>query len=131
MSEQQNNYVYSVSAVHNGTLKPVLILALASVAASLVTGQDRAVLLGQAVNALRDHRPEDAISILEPLIKSQPDDYKALTLLGVALSANGKSEDAVGAFEHALQVRPLYPPALKGLAASEMTLKQYDPAKKH
>lgn len=112
-------------------LKPALIVALAWVAASLLTGQDWSALLEQAVNALRDHRPEDAISILDPLIKSQPDDYKALTLLGMAFSAGGKNEDAVQAFERALQVRRLYPPALKGLAASEMTLNQYDPAKKH
>ena len=123
--------MYSVRAVHNRTLKPVLIFALTSVAASLVSGQDRAALIRQAVSALRDQHPKNAISILEPLIKSQPDDYKALTILGMALSANGKSEEALGVFEHALQVRPLHPPALKGLAASEMTLKQYDPAKKH
>jgi tetratricopeptide (TPR) repeat protein len=131
VSSDEQNDMYSVRAVHNRTLKPVLIFALTSVAASLVSGQDRAALIRQAVSALRDQHPKNAISILEPLIKSQPDDYKALTILGMALSANGKSEEALGVFEHALQVRPLYPPALKGLAASEMTLKQYDPAKKH
>jgi tetratricopeptide (TPR) repeat protein len=100
-------------------------------AAWLAVGQDRNALLGEAVSALRNHQPENAILLVEPLIKSQPDDYKALAVLGMALSADGKSEDAVRVFEHALQVRPMYPPALKGLAASEMTLKQYNSAKEH
>jgi len=111
-------------------LKPALIF-LACIAAPLLTGQDRNALVDQAVAALRDHRPDAAIAVLEPLIQSQPDDYKALTLMGMALSANGRGEEAVRAFEQALQVRPLYPPALKGLAASEMTLKRYDSAKRH
>jgi tetratricopeptide (TPR) repeat protein len=111
-------------------LNPAFVFVLACLAASLVTGQDRNALLGQAVSALRDHHPDSAVSILEPLIKSQPDDYKALTLMGMALSATSRSDDAVRFFQQVLQVRPLYPPALKGLAASEMSLKQYDSAKK-
>lgn len=112
-------------------MKPTLLFVLTSMAALLLRAQDRTALLGQAVSALRNHRPDSAISILDPVIKSQPNDYKALTLMGMALSAKGESERAVQVFENALKLRPLYPPALKELAASEMTLKQYEPAKKH
>jgi len=97
----------------------------------LLTGQDRSALLQQAVAALRGQRPAEAISVLEQLIQSQPDDYKALTLMGMALSAEDRGEDAVRTFENALAVRPANPPALKGIAASEMTLKRYDSAKQH
>ncbi len=85
----------------------------------------------QAVAMLREHHPENAVSLLAPLIKSQPNDYKALTLMGMALSANGSSEDAVRTLERALQVRPQYPPALKALASSEMVSKRYEAAKSH
>jgi tetratricopeptide (TPR) repeat protein len=113
-------------------VKLLLLFALTWLEApSLLPGQDRNAALEEAVKALRDHHPDGAVSILEPLIKSQPQDYKALTLMGMALSATGNSEDAVQVFRRALVVRPVYPPALKGLAASEMTLKQYDSAKEH
>jgi len=110
-------------------LKPVSILVLACIA-SLLAGQELNPLQ-RAVSALRDHHPDEAISILEPVVKSQPADYQAITLMGMALSAAGRGPDAVQTFQTALQVRPLYPPALKGLAMSEMTLKQYVPAKEH
>ena len=85
----------------------------------------------QAVTMLRQHRPEDAVSLLTPLVKSQPNDYKALTLIGMALSASGNSEDAVRTLERALQVRPQYPPALRALASSELASKNYEAAKTH
>jgi tetratricopeptide (TPR) repeat protein len=85
----------------------------------------------QAVGMLREHHPESAVSLLEPLIKSQPNDYKALTLMGMALSANGNSEDAARTLERALQLRPQYPPALRALAGSEMALKKYEAAQTH
>ena len=80
---------------------------------------------------MRDHRPDVAISILEPLTKTLPGDYKALTLLGMALSDSGRGEEAIKTLERALKLHPLYPPALKALASSEMTLKQYDSAGKY
>ncbi|MBV9675043.1 MAG: tetratricopeptide repeat protein, partial [Acidobacteriaceae bacterium] len=112
-------------------LKSGWILVLACLVGSLLAAQDRNALLEQALSALRDHRPQGAISILEKLMEDYPDDYKALTLLGMALSAGGKNDDAAKIFKHALQVRPLYAPALKGLAAAEMNLQQYDSAEKH
>ena len=115
----------------NLNLKSGWILVLACLVGSLLAAQDRNALLEQALSALRDHRPQGAISILEKLMEDYPDDYKALTLLGMALSAGGKNDDAAKIFKHALQVRPLYAPALKGLAAAEMNMQQYDSAEKH
>jgi len=51
--------------------------------------------------------------------------------MGTALATEGKSEAAADTFKQALRVHPLYGPALKGLAATEMNLQQYDAAKTH
>jgi tetratricopeptide (TPR) repeat protein len=122
--------VYSVTAIQRVALK-LAILLIGALVPFLLMGQDRNTLLRQAVSALRDQRPGEALSVLEPLLQSQPDDYKALTLMGVALAAEGKHEDAIRAFEHALQVQPANPTALQGLAAAEMMLKLYDQARNH
>jgi tetratricopeptide (TPR) repeat protein len=114
-----------------GLLTPASLLVLLWITGSALLGQDRKAALERAVEQLQQHRPDAAIAILEPVLKSQPDDYKALTLMGIAISANDKSQAAIPVFKHALRVRPMYPPALKGLAGSEMTMKQYDSAKKH
>src|SRR5207237_596549 len=63
--------------------------------------------------------------------KSHPEDVKGLTLMGMAAAAAGKFENASSYFEQALHLRPAYPPALKGLAMNEMTLKQHAAAKTH
>lgn len=124
--------MYAVSAKQNLPLKPAtLILVVACAAVSLAWGQDRTALMEQAVGLLRDHHPESAVSLLQPLIESQPNDYKALTLMGMALSAGGNSQDAVRTLERALEVRPQYPPALRALAGSEMASKNYGAAKNH
>jgi tetratricopeptide (TPR) repeat protein len=124
--------MYAVSAKQKLPLKPVfLILAAACAAVSLASGQDRTAIMEQAVGMLRANHPESAVSLLEPLVKSQPNDYKALTLLGMALSANGNGEDAARTLERALQVHPQYPPALRALASSEMASKKYEAAKTH
>jgi tetratricopeptide (TPR) repeat protein len=109
----------------------VLLLILAYVTPRSLIGDDRSALLQRAIAALRAQRPADAISVLEQLIQSQPGDYKALTLMGMALAAENRGEEAAKAFEHALEVHSPNPPALKGLAATEMTLQRYDSAKKH
>src|SRR4051794_11032316 len=102
----QQQKMYSVSPYPNLRLKLTLAIVLACAAAPLLQGQDRNALIEQAVTALRNQQPDAAISILEQLIKAEPNDYKALTLLGIALSADGRGQDAVQTFEHALQVRP-------------------------
>jgi tetratricopeptide (TPR) repeat protein len=112
-------------------LTPASLLVTLCMAGSLLLGQDRKMVFEQAVTALRDRHPGAAISVLEPVLKFHPDDYKALTLMGMAISASDKNQDAIPVFKRALSVRPMYPPALKGLATSEMTMKQYDSAKKH
>jgi tetratricopeptide (TPR) repeat protein len=95
------------------------------------TTQEKKTLYEQAAADLQDGHPEAALAVLSPLIKSNPNDYKGLTLTGMALASTGRGEEAISTFEKALDARPGYPPALKGLALSEMTLNRYDAAKGH
>ena len=92
---------------------------------------DSKTIYEQAAASVQTGHPEGAITLLEPWIKTHPDDLRALTLMGMAISAAGKSTDANSYFERALRIRPAYPPALKGLAMNEMALKQYDAAQTH
>lgn len=85
----------------------------------------------EALSDLQQAQPDAAIRILAPLIQSNPNDYNALTLMGMALAAGGKTQEAIGHFEKALAVRPAYPAALNGLAMSEMRLNRYQAAKAH
>ena len=85
----------------------------------------------QAVTQLQSGHPDAALALLGPLIKSNPGDYKGLTVMGMALASAGKQQDAISTFEKALAARPGYSPALKGLAMSEMSLNRYDAAKGH
>lgn len=85
----------------------------------------------EAVTQLQMGHPDAALALLVPLIKSNPGDYKGLTVMGMAFASAGKQQDAISAFEKALAVHPGYSPALKGLAMSEMSLNRYDAAKGH
>src|SRR5690242_4138972 len=100
-------------------------------AGALFAADDGKTIYEQAAASIQAGRPEAAITRLEPWIKSHPDDLRALTLLGMGISASGKFADANSYFEQALRIRPAYPPALKGLAMNEMALKQYDGAQAH
>ncbi len=90
---------------------------------------ERQALYQEAAADLQHDHPEAALELLTPLIKSNPNDFKGLTLMGMALASTGKGQDAISAFEKALEARQGYPPALKGLAMSEMTLNRYSAAK--
>ena len=105
--------------------------ALSVIVGSLLTARGEKTAYEQAAADIQAGHPEAALAILDPLIQSRPEDVKALTLMGMALDAAGKSENAGSYFEQALHFRPAYPPALKGLAMNEMTLNQHAAAKTH
>jgi len=109
----------------------VSLLFWLGMAGALFAADDGKTIYEQAAANVQAGHPEAAITLVEPWIKSHPDDLRALTLMGMAISAAGKFADANSYFERALRIRPAYPPALKGLAMSEMALKQYDAAQTH
>jgi tetratricopeptide (TPR) repeat protein len=72
-----------------------------------------------------------AIQLLEPVLERQPNDLRALTLMGMALTTAGKRQEANGKFKQALNVDPRFAPALRNLAMNEMALGLFPDAKLH
>src|SRR5215471_10965164 len=60
--------------------------------------------------------------MLEPRLQQVPGDLKALTLMGMAVSADGRLEEGNGYYRQALKVNASFAPALKNLAANELAL---------
>jgi predicted Zn-dependent protease len=58
----------------------------------------------------------EAIRSLERQLQSAPGDLKVLNLLGIALSASGRKEEAGARFREALALDPAFLPAVKNLA---------------
>jgi tetratricopeptide (TPR) repeat protein len=96
-----------------------------------VLAQDPKAVYQQAVAQIQGGHPEAAVAILQPWINSQPNDLRALTLLGMALSGTGQIEKGNSFFTRALEIRPTYVPALRGFAMNELAMKQKDGAKTH
>jgi len=88
-------------------------------------------LLQEAVGKIRQGRPADAVALLEPAVAQAPSDFKALTVLGMALGAAGRPVEANQRFLAALQVNPAFAPALRGLAMNEMSMAKVRDAKTH
>src|SRR4051795_390734 len=107
---------------------PFWILFLAS---GLLAADGEKTIYEQAAVQVQGGHPEVALALLQPWVDAHPDDVKALTLLGMAFARDGKGGNANEYFGRALRIRPSYPPALKGLATSELDLKQYAAAREH
>src|SRR3954449_5461208 len=105
---------------------PFGILLLVS---ALFAADQEKTIYEQAAVQVQGGHPEVAVALLQPWLDAHPDDVKALTLLGMALARDGKGVNANEYFGRALRIRPSYPPALKGLATSELALKQYAAAR--
>ncbi|MGH9721725.1 MAG: tetratricopeptide repeat protein [Bryobacteraceae bacterium] len=72
-----------------------------------------------------------AIPVLERLVKESPDDLKIRNLLGIALSAGGRRQEANAHFKAALALNPKFYPALKNLAVNELSLGELESARSH
>lgn len=64
-------------------------------------------------------RPEDALSLLEPVVKPASRDASLLTLYGDVLYALDRVDAAAGAYNRALEIDPERPEALLGRARTE------------
>jgi tetratricopeptide (TPR) repeat protein len=79
-------------------------------------------LYQQAVAAIQAGQFVDAVRILEPRLQEEPSDLRALTLTGMAVSADGRLQEANRYYLRALEVNASFAPALTNLAANEMAL---------
>lgn len=60
-----------------------------------------------------------ALAACDRALKSQPKDYRVLTLRGIALQGLGKMNESLTSFRKALAIQPSFVPALQGAAQIE------------
>ena len=71
-----------------------------------------------------------AIRVLEPLVKREPANLKALNLLGIALTIAGRIDAADVRFREALKLDPSFHPALKNLAINAFARNRFTQAQR-
>ena len=69
--------------------------------------------------ALREKQYDQALRLARQALKSKPEDSQLLTLEGLAWKGLGKDQDALAAFQHALNIAPNYLAPLEGAAQIE------------
>src|SRR5215831_20704531 len=98
-----------------------LELALAFILATTAFAQTPSVY-EQAANSIQSGRFAEAVRILEPRLQQAPRDLKALTLMGMAVSADGRLEEGNRYYRQALEVNSSFAAARKNLAVNELAL---------
>ncbi|HEU0186138.1 MAG TPA: tetratricopeptide repeat protein, partial [Blastocatellia bacterium] len=84
-----------------------------------------------AVSLVQQRRYDLAFPILQGILDRSPNDLKARNLMGIALSAAGRREEANEHFKKVLALEPKFVPALKNLALNELVLGNTQDAKLH
>jgi tetratricopeptide (TPR) repeat protein len=113
----------------HGHLAAALLLAVAGMLP--VYSQSTPTVYEQAATLLQRGETDAVIRLLDGTLKQAPQDLRALTLMGMALSAAGKLEEAGRQYSQALQVNPKFTPALRNLALNEIAMGQEQNAKRH
>jgi tetratricopeptide (TPR) repeat protein len=109
----------------------VFTIAAMALAPPLTAADCGATPLECGVSYLQRQDFAAAIASLQEEIAQSPRNLKALNLLGIALTASGKIEEANARFQQALAIDPNFYPAVKNLAVNEFTLQRYTEARKH
>jgi tetratricopeptide (TPR) repeat protein len=78
-----------------------------------------------ALQYLSHHNPSAAIHSLNEVLRQDPQNLKALNLLGIALTESGQIEEANSRFRRALEIDAGFVPARKNLAVNEFDLRRF------
>ena len=106
--------------------------ALALVLPCMTAGQSRSMsVYEQAAGELQAGRAVSAGNLLAPVLRNDPKDLRALTLMAMALTAEGQTADANRMYRAALDISPQFAPALRGLAMNEMATGEAAAARQH
>ena len=97
----------------------------------LVVIAQAATIYEEAASFLQRGDPSSAIRLLEPKLKESPDDLRALTLMGIALTVENHQDQGNEYFRRALAVNPRFAPALRNLGLNEMAAGNANEARKH
>jgi tetratricopeptide (TPR) repeat protein len=74
------------------------------------------------ISALRNHDFAQALALSRSALAANPQDYRVWTLRGMATAGTHDLPGALSAYQHALQLRPAYLPAVEGAAQTEFQL---------
>jgi tetratricopeptide (TPR) repeat protein len=102
---------------------PTLALILLFISVSY--GEDYPSARHAAGLAISSHRYSEALTIINPLLKSHPQDPSLWTLRGLALDGMGRLKESLGSFDQALSIDKTFAPALEG--ASQTAYLHADP----
>jgi len=111
--------------------RALLALLCVVVASSPLALASTSESYAQAEALVRQGQWDQGISLLKPLLAAEPDNLKALNLLGIALTGKGDLVSANRAFQNAIRIAPHFSPALKNLAINEFTQKDVVAAERH
>src|SRR5262245_40971733 len=84
-----------------------------------------------AISFVQQGQFDRAFPILQRILDRSPNDLKARNLMGIALSAAGRREEANEHFKKVLALEPKFVPALKNLAINELALGKDQDARVH
>lgn len=85
----------------------------------------------QAEALVKQGQWDQGISLLTQLLKVEPENLKALNLMGIALTGKGDLVAANREFQDAVRIDHRFSPALKNLAINEFTQKDVKAAEQH
>lgn len=94
----------------------IWIVLLAASGAARAQEQPSASSIASIESLIRSHNYGQAVDAAQTHLKTLPSDYRCWTLEGIALSMQAKNDDALAAYDKALQISPSYLPALKAEA---------------
>src|SRR5262245_19948497 len=84
-----------------------------------------------AVSFVQQGQFDRAFPVLQRILDRSPNDLKARNLMGIALSAAGRREEANEHFKKVLALEPKFVPALKNMALNEMAIGKAQDARSH
>src|SRR5215510_1384563 len=84
-----------------------------------------------AVSFVQQGQFDRAFPILQRILDRSPNDLKARNLMGIALSAAGRREEANEHFKKVLALEPKFVPALKNMALNELAIGKIQDARVH
>jgi tetratricopeptide (TPR) repeat protein len=103
----------------------LLFLGAAVLLAPSAHGEDYSEARKAAAVAVSAHQNAQALHLLEPLLKTHPQDPSLWTLRGMALDTSEQTKESIDSFDKALSIDKSYLPALKG--ASQTAYLHGDP----
>ena len=108
-----------------------LVLTCILTAGSQTSTADSSANYSQAENLVRAHEWDQGLAILQPVLRHNPLDLKALNLAGIAYTGKGDLKEADEYFRKVLAVDPAFVPSLKNLGINEFGLHDLASAERH